>query len=50
VPAAPEGVIAYTVVVAFCPDAAGYLVGGHPSSEPGASRALAVLDPDLPQR
>jgi nicotinate-nucleotide--dimethylbenzimidazole phosphoribosyltransferase len=29
--------------VAFCPDAAGYLIAGHRSTEPGASRALTAL-------
>ena len=46
VPVVLDGVIAGAAAlaaVAFCPDAAGYLIAGHRSTEPGASRALAAL-------
>lgn len=46
VPVILDGVIACAAAlaaVAFCPDAAGYLIAGHRSTEPGASRALAAL-------
>ena len=46
VPVVLDGVIACAAAlaaVAFCPDAADYLVAGHRSTEPGASRALAAL-------
>src|SRR5487761_986623 len=46
VPVVLDGVIACAAAlaaVAFCPDAAGYLIAGHRSTEPGASRALAAL-------
>jgi nicotinate-nucleotide--dimethylbenzimidazole phosphoribosyltransferase len=46
VPVVLDGVIACAAAlaaVALCPDAAGYLVAGHRSTEPGASRALTAL-------
>jgi nicotinate-nucleotide--dimethylbenzimidazole phosphoribosyltransferase len=46
VPVVLDGVIACAAAlaaVAICPDAAHYLVAGHRSTEPGASRALAAL-------
>ena len=46
VPVVLDGVIACAAAlaaVAFCPDAAGYLIAGHRSTEPGASRALTAL-------
>jgi len=46
VPVVLDGVIACAAALAaaaFCPDAAGYMVAGHRSTEPGASRALAAL-------
>jgi nicotinate-nucleotide--dimethylbenzimidazole phosphoribosyltransferase len=46
VPVVLDGVIAGAAAlaaVAFCPDVAGYLVAGHRSTEPGASRALTAL-------
>lgn len=46
VPVVLDGVIACAAAlaaVALCPDAAGYLVAGHRSTEPGASRALSAL-------
>ena len=46
VPAVLDGVIACAAALAaaaFCPDAVSYMVAGHRSTEPGASRALAVL-------
>jgi nicotinate-nucleotide--dimethylbenzimidazole phosphoribosyltransferase len=46
VPVVLDGVIAGAAAlaaVAFCPDAGEYLVAGHRSTEPGASRALAAL-------
>ena len=46
VPVVLDGVIACAAAlaaVALCPDTAGYLVAGHRSTEPGASRALAAL-------
>ena len=46
VPVVLDGVIACSAALAaaaFCPDAVGYLVAGHRSTEPGASRALAAL-------
>ena len=46
VPAVLDGVIAAAAAlaaVAFAPEAAGFLVAGHRSTEPGASRALATL-------
>jgi len=46
VPVVVDGVIAGAaalLAVAVCPDAAGYLLAGHRSSEPGASAALAHL-------
>ena len=46
VPVVLDGVIACAAAlaaVAFCPDATGYLIAGHRSTEPGASRALTAL-------
>jgi nicotinate-nucleotide--dimethylbenzimidazole phosphoribosyltransferase len=46
VPVILDGVIACAAALAaaaFRPDAAGYMVAGHRSTEPGASRALAAL-------
>src|SRR5579871_3289805 len=46
VPVLLDGVIAGAAALAaaaFCPDAAGYMIAGHRSTEPGASRALAAL-------
>src|SRR3984957_9717327 len=46
VPVILDGVIACAAALAaaaFCPDVVGYLVAGHRSTEPGASRALAAL-------
>jgi len=46
VPVILDGVIACAAALAaaaFCPDAVHYMVAGHRSTEPGASRALAAL-------
>jgi nicotinate-nucleotide--dimethylbenzimidazole phosphoribosyltransferase len=46
VPVILDGVIACAAAcaaAAFCPDAVHYMVAGHRSTEPGASRALAAL-------
>ena len=46
VPVILDGVIACAAALAaaaFCPDAAGCMIAGHRSTEPGASRALAAL-------
>ncbi|MGH3266557.1 MAG: nicotinate-nucleotide--dimethylbenzimidazole phosphoribosyltransferase, partial [Trebonia sp.] len=46
VPVVLDGVIACAAAlaaVALCPDTVGYLVAGHRSTEPGASRALTAL-------
>jgi nicotinate-nucleotide--dimethylbenzimidazole phosphoribosyltransferase len=46
VPVVLDGVIACAAALAaaaFCPDVVDYLVAGHRSTEPGASRALAAL-------
>jgi len=46
VPVILDGVIACAAALAaaaFCADAAGFMVAGHRSTEPGASRALAAL-------
>jgi nicotinate-nucleotide--dimethylbenzimidazole phosphoribosyltransferase len=46
VPVLLDGVIAGAAALAaaaLCPDATGYMIAGHRSTEPGASRALAVL-------
>jgi len=46
VPVVLDGVIACAAALAaaaFCPDAVPYMVAGHRSTEPGASRALAAL-------
>jgi nicotinate-nucleotide--dimethylbenzimidazole phosphoribosyltransferase len=46
VPVILDGVIACAAALAaaaLCPDATGYLIAGHRSTEPGASRALAAL-------
>jgi nicotinate-nucleotide--dimethylbenzimidazole phosphoribosyltransferase len=46
VPVVLDGVIACAAALAaaaFCRDATGYMVAGHRSTEPGASRALAAL-------
>jgi nicotinate-nucleotide--dimethylbenzimidazole phosphoribosyltransferase len=46
VPVVLDGVIACAAALAaaaFCPDATAYMVAGHRSTEPGASRALAAL-------
>ena len=46
VPVVLDGVIACAAALAaaaFSPDVVGYLVAGHRSTEPGASKALAVL-------
>jgi nicotinate-nucleotide--dimethylbenzimidazole phosphoribosyltransferase len=46
VPVVLDGVIAGAAglaAAAFCADATGYMVAGHRSTEPGASRALAAL-------
>jgi nicotinate-nucleotide--dimethylbenzimidazole phosphoribosyltransferase len=46
VPVVLDGVIACAAALAaaaLCPDVTGYLVAGHRSTEPGASRALAAL-------
>jgi nicotinate-nucleotide--dimethylbenzimidazole phosphoribosyltransferase len=46
VPVVLDGVIACAAALAaaaFSPDAAGYMVAGHRSTEPGASRALTAL-------
>jgi nicotinate-nucleotide--dimethylbenzimidazole phosphoribosyltransferase len=46
VPVVLDGVIACAAAcaaVALCPDVAGYLIAGHRSAEPGASRALEAL-------
>ena len=47
VPVILDGVIACAAALAaaaFCPDAVGFMIAGHRSTEPGASRALAALD------
>jgi nicotinate-nucleotide--dimethylbenzimidazole phosphoribosyltransferase len=46
VPVILDGVIACAAALAaaaLCPDATGYLIAGHRSTEPGASRALSAL-------
>ncbi|HEY1700691.1 MAG TPA: nicotinate-nucleotide--dimethylbenzimidazole phosphoribosyltransferase [Trebonia sp.] len=46
VPVVLDGVTAAAaalVAAALCPEAAGYMVAGHRSTEPGASRALSAL-------
>jgi len=46
VPVILDGVIAGAAALAaaaFCPDAAHFMIAGHRSTEPGASRALAAL-------
>jgi nicotinate-nucleotide--dimethylbenzimidazole phosphoribosyltransferase len=46
VPVVLDGVIACAAALAaaaFCPDAVGYMIAGHRSTEPGASRALTAL-------